>query len=70
MIKINYFDERELLVMREIEIKVPKGTEIKDTQVLPDVIPLCGGTLQQTKYSSFFLFLFLSRESTLLSCLV
>jgi len=34
------------------------------------VIPLCGGTLQQTKYSSFFLFLFLSRESTLLSCLV
>jgi len=30
MIKINYFDERELLVRREIETKAPK-----DTKVLP-----------------------------------
>jgi len=36
MIKINYFDERELLVMREIETKTPKNTEVKDIQVLPD----------------------------------
>jgi len=36
MIKINYFDERELLVRREIETKAPKGTEAKGTQVLPD----------------------------------
>jgi len=35
MIKINYFDERELLVRREIKTKAPKGTEAKDTQVLP-----------------------------------
>jgi len=35
MIKINYFDERELLVRREIEIKAPKGTEAKGTEVLP-----------------------------------
>jgi len=35
MIKINYFDERELLVRREIETKAPKGTEAKGTQVLP-----------------------------------
>jgi len=35
MIKINYFDERELLVRREIETKTPKGTEAKDTEVLP-----------------------------------
>jgi len=34
MIKINYFDERELLVRREIETKAPKGTEAKGTQVL------------------------------------
>jgi len=43
MIKINYFDERELLVRREIETKTlkgteAKGTEAKDTQVLPDPI--------------------------------
>jgi len=35
MIKINYFDERELLVRREIETKAPKSTEAKGTQVLP-----------------------------------
>jgi len=35
MIKINYFDERELLVRREIETKAPKDTEAKGTQVLP-----------------------------------
>jgi len=35
MNKINYFDERELLVRREIETKTPKGTETKGTQVLP-----------------------------------
>jgi len=35
MIKINYFDERELLVRREIETKTPKATEAKGTQVLP-----------------------------------
>ena len=35
MIKINYFDERELLVRREIKTKAPKGTEAKGTQVLP-----------------------------------
>jgi len=35
MIKINYFDERELLVKREIEAKAPKDTEAKGTQVLP-----------------------------------
>jgi len=28
MIKINYFDERELLVRREIETKTPKGTQV------------------------------------------
>jgi len=33
MIKINYFDERELLVRREIETKAPKGTEAKGTEV-------------------------------------
>ena len=37
MNKINYFDERELLVKREIETKTPKGTEAKGTQVLPKV---------------------------------
>jgi len=45
MIKINYFDERELLVRREIETKAPKGTEAKGTQVLPHVY------LRFTKYS-------------------
>jgi len=35
MIKINYFDERELLVRREIETKAHKDTETKGTQVLP-----------------------------------
>jgi len=35
MIKIIYFDERELLVRREIETKIPKGTKAKDTEVLP-----------------------------------
>jgi len=34
MIKINYFDERELLVRREIETKTPKDTEAKGTQML------------------------------------
>jgi len=34
MIKINYFDERELLVRREIETKASKNTEGKGTQVL------------------------------------
>jgi len=38
MIKINYFDERELLVRREIKTKVPKGTEAKGTQVLPSLV--------------------------------
>jgi len=37
MIKINYFDERELLVMREIETKAPEGTEAKNTQVLSEI---------------------------------
>jgi len=37
MIKINYFDETELLVRREIETKAPKGTEAKGTQVLPQI---------------------------------
>jgi len=35
MIKINYFDERKLLVRRYIETKAPKGTKAKGTQVLP-----------------------------------
>jgi len=35
MNKINYFDERELLVRREIKTKAPKDTEAKGTQVLP-----------------------------------
>jgi len=35
MIKINYFDKRELLVKREIETKASKDTEAKGTQVLP-----------------------------------
>jgi len=35
MIKINYFDERELLVRREIGTKALKGTEVKGIQVLP-----------------------------------
>ena len=35
MNKINYFDERELLVRKEIETKTPKGTKTKGTQVLP-----------------------------------
>jgi len=40
MIKINYFDERELLVRREIETKAPKGTEAKGTEVLPQYLLL------------------------------
>jgi len=36
MIKINYFDERDLLIRREIETKTPKGTEAKGIQVLPE----------------------------------
>jgi len=40
MIKINYFDERELLVRREIETKTLKDTKAKDTQVLPVFLPL------------------------------
>jgi len=36
MIKIDYFDERELLVRREIETKTLKRTEAKGTQVLPE----------------------------------
>jgi len=28
MIKINYFDERELFVRKEIETKAPKNTEV------------------------------------------
>jgi len=52
MIKINYFDERELLVRREIETKAPKGTEAKGTQVLPLLcLPI------------IFLFLFLPNDS-------
>jgi len=35
MIKIIYFDERELVVRKEIETKAPKGTEAKVTKVLP-----------------------------------
>jgi len=35
MIKIIYFDERELLVRRGIETKALKGTEVKVTKVLP-----------------------------------
>jgi len=35
MIKIIYFDERELVVRREIETKASKGTEAKVTEVLP-----------------------------------
>jgi len=35
MIKINYFDEKELLVRREIETKALKNTKTKDTQMLP-----------------------------------
>jgi len=35
MIKIIYFDERELLVRREIETKTPKGMEAKVTEVSP-----------------------------------
>jgi len=34
MIKIIYFDERELLVRREIETKAPKDTETKVTEML------------------------------------
>ena len=33
MIKINYFDERELLVRKEIETKAPKDTKAKGTEV-------------------------------------
>ena len=35
MIKINYFDERELLIRREIETQTSKNTEAKDTEMLP-----------------------------------
>ena len=35
MIKIIYFDERELMVRREIETKTPKDTKTKVTEVLP-----------------------------------
>jgi len=35
MIKIIYFDERKLLVRREIKRKTPKGIEVKITKVLP-----------------------------------
>jgi len=34
MVKIIYFDERELLITREINTKVPKKTEVKVTKVL------------------------------------
>jgi len=34
MIKIIYFDERELLVRREIKTKTPKDTKVKVTEVL------------------------------------
>jgi len=35
MIKIIYFDEKKLLVRREIETKVTKDTEAKVTELLP-----------------------------------
>jgi len=35
MIQIIYFDERELLVGREIETEAPKDTETEVTEVLP-----------------------------------
>jgi len=35
MIKIIYFDERELLVRREIETKAPKNIKVKVTEILP-----------------------------------
>jgi len=45
MIKINYFDKRKLLVMREIETKAPKNTEAKGTEVLPRTIDCDLGSL-------------------------
>jgi len=44
MIKIIYFDERELLVRKEIKTKTPKGTEAKVTEVLPLFFPPNGST--------------------------
>jgi hypothetical protein len=40
MIKINYFDERELLVKREIETKTLKDTEAKVTEAPPTLYVL------------------------------
>jgi len=39
MIKINYFDDRELLVRGKIETKTHKGTKAKSTEVLPSNMP-------------------------------
>jgi len=49
MIKIIYFDERELFVCKEIETKTPKGTEAKVTKVLPkkNTCMIHKGTLKQ-----------------------
>ena len=38
MIKIIYFDERELLVRKELETKTLKDIETKVTKVLPYVV--------------------------------
>ena len=36
MIKINYLDERKLVVKREIDTEVAMPPKANDTQVLPD----------------------------------
>jgi len=51
MIKINYFDERELLVKKDIETKTSKNTKTKDTQVLADLLGVIQSSLNSTKSS-------------------
>jgi len=55
MIKIIYFDERELLVRREIETKTLKNTEAEVTKVLPRSKLIKVYKLKDTRHSIFFL---------------
>jgi len=46
MIKIIYFDERELLIRREIETKTLKDTEAKIIKVLPQMLIVVSLTMR------------------------
>jgi len=50
MIKIIYFDERELLVRKEIETKARKDTEAKITEVLPWSEGVCMMLFERSLY--------------------